>query len=219
MRTAYQQQLEALTARLCEMCRMATDAISRATDALLQPDLELAESVILAQEDIAAMSAQAEEIAVRLLALQAPVAADLRAVVSALQIAADAERMGGLAAHIAKIARRRFPSHAVPAEVEGYFAEMGAVAVALGTGAFEVLCSRDPSKAAQIHRDDDTMDDLRRQTLTVLVDPGWEHGVGAAVDLALLGRFYERFADHAVQIARRVIFQATGSYEHPSILL
>jgi phosphate transport system protein len=172
--------------------------------------------VILGQEDIAAMRARAEEIALRLLALQAPVAADLRSVVSALQIAADAERMGGLAAHIAKIARRRFPNRAVPAEVEGYFAEMGALAVALGTGAFEVLSSLDPSKAAQIERDDDAMDDLRHQTLAVLADPSWRHGVAAAVDLALLGRFYERFADHTVDIARRVIFQATGTYEQPS---
>jgi phosphate transport system protein len=219
MRTAYQQQLEELTTRLSDMCGMATRAIRRATEALLDADLERAESVILGQEDIAAVRAHAEEIALRLLALQAPVAADLRSVVSALQIAADAERMGGLAAHIAKIARRRFPNRAVPAEVEGYFAEMGALAVALGTGVFEVLSSLDPSKAAQIRRDDVAMDDLRRQTLTVLVDPGWRHGVAAAVDLALLGRFYERFADHAVDIARRVIFQATGTYEHPSELL
>jgi phosphate transport system protein len=219
MRTAYQQQLEALTAQLSDMCGMATRAIRRATEGLLEADLERAESVILGQDDITAMSAHAEEIAVRLLALQAPVAADLRAVVSALQIAADVERMGGLAAHIAKIARRRFPNHAVPAVVEVHFAQMGAVAVALGTGASDVLATRDPSKAAQIRRDDDAMDDLRRQTLTALVDPDWGHGVAAAVDLALLGRFYERFADHAVQIARRVIFRATGQYEHPSILL
>jgi phosphate transport system protein len=218
MRTAYQQQLEALTAQLVEMCGIATGGIRSATDGLLQADLESAESVILGQGTLAEKKALAEEIALRLLALQAPVAADLRAVVSALQIAADAERMGGLAAHIAKIARRRFPNRAVPAEVEGYFAEMGAVAVALGTGASDVLSSRDPSKAAQIRRDDVAMDDLRRQALTALVEPGWEHGVAVAVDLALLGRFYERFADHAVEIARRVIFQATGNYDHPSML-
>jgi phosphate transport system protein len=217
MRTAYQQQLEALTTQLCDMCGTATHAIQRATDGLLQADLDSVESVILGQEEIATMSTRVEEIALRLLALQAPVAADLRAVVSALQIAADVERMGGLAAHIAKIARRRFPHHAVPAEVEGYFAQMGVVAVALGTGAKDVLSSRDPSKAAQIRRDDDAMDDLRRQTLTVLVDPGWQHGVAAAVDLTLLGRFYERFADHAVRIARRVIFQATGDHQHPPV--
>ncbi len=216
MRTAYQQQLEALTAQLVEMCDMATRGIRHATDGLLQADLKRAESVILGQEDIAAMRAHAEEIALRLLALQAPVAADLRAVVSALQIAADAERMGGLAAHIAKIARRRFPNRAVPTEVEGCFAEMGTVAAALSAGASDVLSSRDPSKAAQIRCDDAAMDELRRQTLTALVDPGWEHGVAVAVDLALLGRFYERFADHAVQIARRVIFQATGNFGHPS---
>lgn len=219
MRTAYQQQLETLTTQLEQMCGIATRAMRRATEGLLQADIQRAESVILGQEDLVAMSSGAEEIAVRLLALQAPVATDLRAVVSALQIAADAERMGGLAAHVAKIARRRFPDRAVPEEVEGYFTEMGAVAVALGNGACEVLLSRDPSQAAQIQHDDDAMDDLHRQALTVLINPGWQYGVAAAVDVALLGRFYERFADHAVQIARRVIFQATGRYQDPPILL
>src|SRR5579875_2927202 len=209
MRTAYHEQLDALTVQLNEMCGMAADAMHGATEGLLRTDIARAESVIIGQEALVARSLRAEEIAFTLLALQAPVAADLRAVVSALQIAADLERMGALAAHVAKIARRRFPDPAVPGEVRQQFAAMGNVAVALCRGACDVLSSRDPSKAAQIRHDDDAMDDLHGQLLSVLIGAEWTHGVAAAVDVALLGRFYERYADHAVQIARRVIFQAT----------
>ena len=210
MRTAYHDQLDALTLQLAEMCRMAGVAMERATQALLQADLTLAEQVISDHEQISAASARAEETAFVLLALQAPVAGDLRAIVSSIQIVADVDRMGALALHVAKIARRRHPQHALPERVNGYFAEMGRVAVELGNSAREVLLSRDPQKAAQIREEDDAMDDLHRHLFNVLMDREWKHGVAAAVDVTLLGRFYERFADHAVEIARRVIFQVTG---------
>lgn len=161
---------------------------------------------------IATLSARAEESAFVLLALQAPVAGDLRAIVSAIQMVADIDRMGALALHVAKIARRRHPQHALPEEVNGYFAEMGRVAVELGNSAQEVVLSHDPEKAAQIREEDDAMDDLHRHLFTVLMDREWKHGVAAAVDVTLLSRFYERFADHAVEVARRVIFQATGAF-------
>jgi phosphate transport system protein len=212
MRTAYHEQLEALTAQLGEMCGLAGAAMERATQALLQADLLLAEQVITDHEQIAAMSAKAEESAFVLLALQAPVAGDLRAIVSSIQIVADVDRMGALALHVAKIARRRHPQHALPEEVNGYFAEMGRVAVELGNSAQEVLITRDPEKAARIREEDDAMDDLHRHLFTVLMDREWKYGVAAAVDVTLLGRFYERFADHAVEVARRVIFQVTGNY-------
>jgi phosphate transport system protein len=157
-----------------------------------------------------AASARAEETAFVLLALQAPVAGDLRAIVSSIQIVADVERMGALALHVAKIARRRHPQHALPEEVNGYFSEMGRVAVDLATSARDVLLSRDPAKARQMREDDDAMDDLHRHLFSVMMDREWRHGVAAAVDVTLLGRFYERFADHAVEISRRVIFQVTG---------
>jgi phosphate transport system protein len=153
---------------------------------------------------------RAEEAAFVLLALQAPVAGDLRAIVGSIQIVADVDRMGALALHVAKIARRRHPQHALPEEVNGYFAEMGRVAVELGNAAQEAVVSGDPDKAARLREEDDAMDDLHRHLFTVLMDRDWKHGVAAAVDVTLLGRFYERFADHAVEIGRRVIFQATG---------
>ena len=210
MRTAYHVQLDALVHQLAEMCAMAGQAMERATQALLQADLVVAEQVISDHEQISTRSARAEETAFVLLALQAPVAGDLRAIVSSLQIVADVDRMGALALHVAKIARRRHPQHTLPEEVNGYFAEMGRVAVELGNSAREVLLSRDPEKAARISEEDDAMDDLHRHLFSVLMDREWKHGVAAAVDVTLLGRFYERFADHAVEIARRVIFQVTG---------
>jgi len=210
MRTAYHEQLDALNGQLAEMCRLAGIAMERATQSLLQADLLLAEQVIGDHEKIMAASARAEETAFVLLALQAPVAGDLRAIVSSIQIVADVERMGALALHVAKIARRRHPQHALPEEVNGYFSEMGRVAVDLATSARDVLLSRDPAKARQMREDDDAMDDLHRHLFSVMMDREWRHGVAAAVDVTLLGRFYERFADHAVEISRRVIFQVTG---------
>jgi len=211
MRTAYHEQLSALNSQLGDMCGLAGDAMERSTQALLQADLALAEQVITDHEQIAMMSVRAEESAFVLLALQAPVAGDLRAIIGSIQIVADVDRMGALALHVAKIARRCHPQHALPEEVNGYFAEMGRVAVELGQSAQEVLITRDPEKAARIREEDDAMDDLHRHLFTVLMDREWKHGVAAAVDVTLLGRFYERFADHAVEVARRVIFQVTGS--------
>ncbi|MDD7812924.1 phosphate signaling complex protein PhoU [Mycolicibacter sinensis] len=218
MRTAYHEQLSDLAEQLGTMCGLAGKAMERATQALLQADLVVAEQVISDHEKIAAMSARAEESAFVLLALQAPVAGDLRAIVSSIQMVADIDRMGALALHVAKIARRRHPQHALPEEVNGYFAEMGRVAVDLGNSAREVLLSRDPEKAARIREDDDAMDDLHRHLFSVMMDKEWRHGVAAAVDVTLLGRFYERFADHTVEVARRVIFQATGKFPDENTL-
>ncbi|WP_188586534.1 phosphate signaling complex protein PhoU [Gordonia jinhuaensis] len=210
MRTAYHEQMAGLNATLGEECELAGIAMERATQALLQADLAIAEQVITDHEKITVLSADAEEQAFALLALQAPVAGDLRAIVSGFQIVADVDRMGALALHVAKVARRRHPAHALPEEVNGYFAEMGRLAVKMARAAREVLNSQDPTDAIQLREDDDAMDDLHRHLFTVLMDREWRHGVAAAVDVTLLGRYYERFADHAVLIGRRVVFQATG---------
>ncbi|ANW66012.1 phosphate transport system regulatory protein PhoU [Mycobacterium sp. djl-10] len=211
MRTEFHQRLDDLAADLAQMCGQAGDEIERATHSLLQADLEAAEVVIGNLDRLTARKNQVEHNAFQLLALQAPVASDLRAVVGALQTAADADRMGGLSAHVARIVRRRHPARVLPEEVDGYFAEMGEVAVALARGAQEVVLSGDVDQAKQILDDDQTMDGLHRHLFTMVLGGDWRHGVGAAVDMVLLGRFYERFADHAVEIARRIIFQTTGS--------
>ncbi|PTR28813.1 phosphate transport system protein [Rhodococcus sp. OK519] len=210
MRVAYNEQMTELADTLGEMAGLAGAAMEKATQALLHADLGLAEQVIGEHEKITELSVVAEERAFALLALQAPVAGDLRSVVSGIQIVSDIDRMGALALHVAKITRRRHPNHVLPEEVNGYFAEMGRIAVALGAGAEEVLETRDPERAARMNEEDDAMDDLHRHLFSVLMDREWSHGVAAAVDVTLLGRFYERFADHTVEVARRVIFLVTG---------
>ncbi|MGU3498337.1 phosphate signaling complex protein PhoU [Mycobacterium sp. C31M] len=210
MRADFHEKLDSLTVTLSAMCSAAGRSMNRATSALLDADLGLAESVISDQSQLAEARAHAEEQAFLLLALQGPVARDLRTVVASLQNVADAERMGGLAVHVAKIARRRHPGCAVPEQVRSYFAQMGKIAVDLGTAAEHVVRSRNPSRAAEIDTDDDAMDTLHRHLFLVLMGPDWKHGAAAAVDVTLLGRFYERFADHAVAIGRRVVFEATG---------
>jgi phosphate transport system protein len=210
MRTAFHEQLEALAADIADICGLAGAAMERATQALLQADLVLAEDVITAHETFIARIKKAEEAAITVLALQAPVAGDLRLVVGSLSNLADVDRMGALALHVAKLTRRRHPAKALPEEVNGYFTEMGRIAVDIGNSVKDVVQSGDPDRAAQLDDDDDDMDNLHRHLFTVLMDREWKHGVAAAVDVTLLGRYYERFADHAVEIGRRVIFQATG---------
>ena len=210
MRTAFQQELRALAVSIAEMCELAGRAMQRATQSLLQADLAHAEQVITELQDAAPKAARIEDDALKLLALQAPVAGDLRLVLSSLKNVADVQRMHALAMHVAKMARRRHPDHAVPEDVNGSFAEMGRIAVDIGIDAKGVVLSGDPRKAAQLDDDDDAMDGLHRHLFTMLMDGEWKHGVAAAVDVTLLGRYYERFADHAVEIARRVIYQATG---------
>jgi phosphate transport system protein len=210
MRTAFNEQLSALCAQIGEMCGLAADAIERATHTLLEADLSMAEQVIADQAHIVAMSRAAEGSAVKLLALQQPVASDLRSIVGSMHIGADLERMSALAAHVANIARLRHPECAVPDEVRGCFTEMGTVAVKLARTAQEVLLTRDPDRAAALRDEDDAVDVQHRHLFTVLIDRKWHDGVSAAVDVALLGRFYERYADHAVEIGRRVVFEATG---------
>jgi phosphate transport system protein len=157
----------------------------------------------------------AEEKAFGLLALQSPVATDLRVVIAAIHGAGDIERMGDLALHVAQAARRRHPQPVLPSEVAPYFAEMGRIATALARKAADVIRTRDVAEATTLESDDDAMDDLHRHMFSVLMAPSWTHGVGPAVDIALLGRFYERYADHAVTVARRVVYVVTGRMPGP----
>jgi phosphate transport system protein len=215
MRDVYQEQLDELADGLAGMCDEVAEAMEKATRALLQCDLQLAEEVISEDVRVDDLRAAAEEKAFALLALQAPVATDLRIVVSAIHGAGDIERMGDLALHVAQAARRRHPQPVLPDEVAPYFAEMGRVGVALAKKAGLVIRSRDLPMAAELERDDDAMDDLHRHMFTVLMDRNWSHGVGPAVDITLLARFYERYADHAVAVARRIVYVVTGQMPGP----
>ena len=192
------------------MCRVSSDALRDATTALLTADLSLAEDVIARDAQLDDMRASTETVALELLALQAPVASDLRTVVSALWVVADLQRMGALAIHVAKAARRRHPAPVPPVEVRPIIERMGRVGVHLADQAATVLAERNLDIARGLEHDDDLMDDLQQELFTALLAPGWTHGVAPAVDIAMLGRFYERFADHAVAVGRRIVFLVTG---------
>jgi phosphate transport system protein len=216
MSLGFHHQLDALTTTIGELCAHAGRAVQGATQALLQADVALAESVISEYDKIVRAAAHAERDALKLLALHAPVAGDLRTVVASLKNVTDACHMGSPALHISEIVRRRHPAHALPEELKGYFAEMGRIAVDLGNKAKDVVQSGDPCMAAQLRNDDEAMDHVHHQLSILLMEREWRHGVAAAVDVTLLGRYYERFAEHAVEIGRRVIFQVTGVTKYAS---
>ncbi len=214
MRHAYTDQLESLRDDLLEMTRLVGAAVSRATQALLDADGALAESVISADDAIDALREKIEEDSFELLSLQNPVAGDLRMLVASLRMVSEFERMGDLAVHIAKIARLRMPETAVPDEMVPVIARMSAVAEVMIAKVGHIVAAGDVAAAEELEEVDEEMDRLRRSSFRELLGSEWKHGVEPAVDIALLGRYYERIADHAVSIARRVVFLVTG--EHPA---
>lgn len=216
MREQFHDELQALSDLLVEMTRLVGSAIARATVALVDGDLELAESVISADQQIDALQEEFEGRCLSLLALQQPVATDLRVIVTGLRMSADLERMGDLAEHVAKVARMRHPRAAIPPELRETILQMGQVSEQIVAKTGGVIADRDVTVAGELVLDDDVMDGLHRQLFTVLLDDDWPHGVEAAIDVALCGRYYERFCDHAVSVARRVIFLVTGERVVPA---
>jgi phosphate transport system protein len=211
MRDAYHEDLDSLTDRLVEMTRLVRSAISRATTALIDSDLQLAESVISRDEEVNHLFAEIEASIFELMATQQPVAVDLRVAITALRMGADLERMGDLAEHVAKVARMRHPDSAIPPQLRDTIVEMGSIAERLVTKAGTCIAGRDVQLAAELESDDDAMDRLHRRLFRVLLDKDWPHGVEAAIDITLIGRYYERYADHAVRVARDVVYLVTGS--------
>jgi phosphate transport system protein len=210
MREQFHGELASLSEQMVEMTRLAGSAINRATRAVLDADLALAESVITADEELDRIQAAIEAKSLELLARQQPVATDLRTIVTGLRMSADLERMGDLARHVAKLARLRYPNSPIPAQLRSTVLEMGQVAERVVAKTGSVIAGRDLALASELEQDDDEMDRLHRELFTVILAPTWEDGVEAAVDVTLCGRFYERFADHAVSVARRVTFLVTG---------
>ena len=210
MRDAYTDQLESIFTDLASMAVMVETAVARATVALLDGDDGVARAVIAADEAIDAKRDHVEETAFSLLALQQPVAGDLRTVVAALRMVAELERMGDHSVHIAKVARLRVPGVAVPDEAKPTIAAMARLAQDMCAALAHVITEQDVDAALRLAREDDEMDRLRRRSFRELLGGEWRHGVEPAVDLALLGRYYERIADHAVSVANRVVYVVTG---------
>jgi phosphate transport system protein len=200
VRDQYHEDLDAITASLVDITRLAGSAINHATQALLDADLQAAESVISGDLAIDELYERIESNALDLLARQQPVASDLRVIITSLRMVAD----------IDKVARRRYPSSAIPAELQATVLEMGQVAQRICAKCSSVIAGRDLTMAAELERDDDVMDNLHRRLFATLLDDSWHGGIETAIDVTLCGRYYERFCDHAVSVARRVIFLVTG---------
>ena len=179
---------------------------------MLTSDLKLAEEIIASDLTIDDFQHDLDARIIDIIARQQPVASDLRALATALRMSADLERMGDLAHHVAKITRLRHPESAIPDEFRQMFESLGKAAEKIARKAAVVINTRNTEMALEIEKDDDEIDDLHRQLITALVAPNWKHGVETAVDLTLLGRYYERYADHAVSVSRRVYFLVTGKF-------
>lgn len=210
MRGEFQAELDEVSGLLVAMANGVRSAMKRATAALLTADAGIAGGVITGDAAVNQLNKEVEEKVYALMARQAPVASDLRLVVSALHIASDFERMGDLAKHVAKTALRRHPNRAVPEELTTVIQDMANVADRIAGKISEVVANPDAARAAEIEREDDAMDELHTGLFVVLLGAAWRHGVESAVDGALLGRFYERYADHAVNAGHRLFFLVTG---------
>ncbi|MEJ7770345.1 MAG: phosphate signaling complex protein PhoU [Geodermatophilaceae bacterium] len=210
MRESYHDQLDQIGHTLVELTKHVSTAMVTASNALLETDLDSAQTAIAGDHRVDYLRTSVEERCFMLLARQQPVAGDLRTITTALATAADLERMGDLAVHIAKIARMRYPSAAVPEEVRPSLQQMGVLAARLAVKVGDIIEDRDIRLARELEAEDDLMDALHRELFTILLAESWTHGVEPAIDVTLLGRYYERFADHAVLVARRVIYLVTG---------
>lgn len=212
MRDSFHDELDSITQTLVEMTMLVKQATQDATTALLTADLELAEKVIAQDDRIDQIQHELDSRTMLLLATQQPVATDLRVLVTSLRMSADLERMGDMAHHISKLARMRYPATAVPSEASLTIEEMGRVAGLIIGKLAKIIENRNLDDAKQLAIDDDEMDKLHRKLIQSLISKDWPHGAESAIDLTLLGRYYERSADHAVSISRRIHFLVTGRY-------
>jgi len=212
MRDIFHDELDAINETLLKMSGLVREALADATKALLNSDLQLAEKVIAADQTIDDMQHDLDNRTINLMARQQPVASDLRNLVSTLRISADLERMGDLAHHVAKTARMRFPNCAVPDLLKPILVDMDRAAASIGEKLSTVIQYKDTTRALELDKDDDAMDELHRKLIATLLSDEWSYGIESAIDMTLLGRYYERFSDHAVSIANRVYFTVTGEY-------
>jgi phosphate transport system protein len=212
IRSVFQDELDNVSQSLVDLTAMVSASMTKATTAILSCDLKLAEEVIATDVKIDDCQHENDSRIIDIIARQQPVARDLRALVAALRMGSDLERMGDLSNHVAKVARLRHPNAAVPPELVAIIQAMGVAAVAITEKTGVVIATRNTEMALEIERDDDVMDDLHRKLIAVLIEPTWKHGIETAIDLTLLGRYYERYADHAVSISRSVYFLVTGEY-------
>jgi phosphate transport system protein len=210
MRDLFQEELVGINHDISQMADLVSKAINKATESLLFSDREIAERVIESDVLLNDLAAALDERCTVLTAKQQPVATELRSILASMRIASSMERMGDLAVHVAKSARLRYPARAVPDELVETFRTLGHLAEELTLQLSRLVTNPDITLAQDIQRADDKVDALHRELFRIVLSPDWSHGVEAAVDVTLLSRYYERFADHAVSVARRIIHVLTG---------
>ncbi len=212
MREVFHQSLEDVQGRLVEIAELVTVAIDKATRAFGTSDVALAEEVIEADAIIDEKTVSLDELAIEILARQQPVARDLRIVVSALRISASLERMGDIAEHIAQLTRMRFPERAIPKGLKSTFTKMGELDVDVARQLTELLRTQDLALSDEIRNNDDLIDDLHVSVFEKVLSASWQGEAAATVDATLASRYHERFADHAVSVAKKVAYLATGDW-------
>jgi phosphate transport system protein len=212
MREVFQQELREVQERLVEISGLVSISIENATRAFNESNVSLAETVIADDDKIDELTVSLDELAIDILARQQPVARDLRIVVSALRISASLERMGDMAEHIAQLARYRFPEKVVPKGLRSTFKDMGALDVEIAQKLTELLQTEDVRLAEEIRNDDDKIDALHLSVFDKVLGETWKGGTVDTVDATLASRYHERFADHAVSIAKKVQYLATGDW-------
>jgi phosphate transport system protein len=219
MREVFQQELREVQDRLVEISELVVASITDATEAFNESNVTLAETVIANDDKIDELAIALDELAINILARQQPVARDLRIVVSALRISASLERMGDISEHIAQLARYRFPDKVVPPSLRDTFVNMGALDVEIAKKLVELLRTQDPRLAEEIRSEDDKVDALHLSVFDEVLGDTWKGQAVDTVDSTLASRYHERFADHAVSIAKKVQYLATGDWiptGHPS---
>ena len=212
MREVFQQQLHEVQERLVEIASDATHIMQNASKAFNTSDVVLADQAIASAELVNEKALALDELVIKILARQSPVARDLRILVSALRISASLERMAALAGHVAQIARYRYPGSAIPESLRATFAEMGSLDVELGKKVVKLLGNTDVDLARSIQAEDARVDELHRHVFDTVLDDSWKENAMFTVDVTLASRYHERFADHVVDISAKVSYLTTGEW-------
>jgi len=212
MREVFHQSLEELQNGLVEIAELVATAMEKATTAFGTSDVTLAEEVIDADSIIDDRALALDELAIEILARQQPVARDLRIVVMSLRVSASLERMGDIAEHIAQLTRMRFPERAIPKGLKGTFTKMGALDVDVARTLADLLRTENLDLAERIRNADDDIDELHIAVFEKVLSDSWQGEAAATVDATLASRYHERFADHAVSVAKKVVYLATGDW-------
>jgi phosphate transport system protein len=212
VREIFQSQLQEVQSRLVEIAEDTARIIEKATKAFTTSDVILADEAIAISELAGEKALSLDELVIKILARQSPVARDLRILVSALRISASLERMGALAGHIAAIARYRFPGAAVPLALKNTFDEMGNLDVSLAKQVVQLLKTTDADFAREIQAQDARVDELHRHVFDVVLGDDWKENAMFTVDVTLASRYHERFADHVVDISTKVSYLTTGEW-------